>query len=84
MAVDAAHHVAAPKETEGFVATWSVSNQGQLWRAARTVSLQEVASMRTIFKGLLALTALALILQMEVTGQSGRSSKNGNPVKIER
>ena len=37
--------------------------------------------MRTIFKALLTLTALALILQTEVAGQSGRSSRNSNPVK---
>ena len=37
--------------------------------------------MRTIFNALLTLTALAFVLQSEVAGQSGRSSKNSNPVK---
>ena len=37
--------------------------------------------MRTIFRTLLTLTALVLILQTETAGQSGRSSKNSNPVK---
>ena len=37
--------------------------------------------MRTIFKTLLALTALVFILQPQITAQSGRSSKNGSPVK---
>ena len=37
--------------------------------------------MRTMFKTLLTLTALAFIFQTEVAGQSGRSSRNSNPTK---